>query len=247
MPSRLPIVALLTGVLFFAGISAIEDDNDCTRPVLSLTFDDGYENVYEQAAPILADHGVTATTYVITDHVGGTFENRSLMTWAQLEELHDRGWEIGSHTHTHPAMDTVSDDQLQDEINTSYATLQDRGLDPQTLAAPYGYSSSRVREAVMDRFDGFRITDWGPNNITDPDRGALKAYWLTADQSWSKTRPDVRDGLQTDGWAIIMLHSVSNTSSYHYNIDPATLEAIIAFAERNDIDIKPVAEVLREC
>lgn len=37
-----------------------------------LTFDDGFENFYTQAAPVLAEFGFPATVFVVTDQVGGT-------------------------------------------------------------------------------------------------------------------------------------------------------------------------------
>jgi peptidoglycan/xylan/chitin deacetylase (PgdA/CDA1 family) len=40
------------------------------RPLASVTFDDGYQDNFQFAAPILAKHGILATFFVITDLIG---------------------------------------------------------------------------------------------------------------------------------------------------------------------------------
>jgi peptidoglycan/xylan/chitin deacetylase (PgdA/CDA1 family) len=68
----------------------------------------------------------------------------------QLGELAEAGWEIGSHTCTHPHLDRVSDDaQLRAELVESKATVEERlGRDCATLAYPYGEYDERVIAAA---------------------------------------------------------------------------------------------------
>ena len=243
----------LLAVLFIGGILVIgltmtgqdTSESECP-PVISLTFDDGYESVYTKAAPMLDQQNVTATTYPVTSHIGDTFENRSTMTWAQLQDLEERGWEIGSHTRTHPDLRTLNESELDEEINGSYQDLTAHGLEPATLAAPYGQYDERVRDAVMERYDGFRITEWGTNNRSAPAPSQLSAYWPYDNTTWQDIRAQLDQDLNDGRWAIIMLHTVSNGSTYDYNIDPATLQSILTYAETRDIHIKPVADVLDE-
>ncbi len=44
-----------------------------TRPVAAITFDDGYEDVYENAFPVLTRKGIPAAMFVVTDLVGQPF------------------------------------------------------------------------------------------------------------------------------------------------------------------------------
>ena len=73
----------------------------------ALTFDDGYEDFFSQAFPILQRYGFSATVFLVTDLVGakskweGEQGNR-LLTWSQIETLHNAGVSFGSHTCTHP-------------------------------------------------------------------------------------------------------------------------------------------------
>lgn len=68
------------------------------KPIV-LTFDDGYEDNYVNALPVLESHHYVGTFFVITDAVE---ENRSgYMTWPQLKEMVRAGMEVGSHTLDH--------------------------------------------------------------------------------------------------------------------------------------------------
>src|SRR3712207_4348797 len=103
-------------------------------PKLAVTFDDAFKSVFDLAAPVLARAGVPGTVFVPTAHAGarrmvwpgidqwvGTEHEDELeaMSWADLRELADRGWEIGSHTRTHPHLTTVDDRTLADELEGS--------------------------------------------------------------------------------------------------------------------------------
>lgn len=246
MDHRTVLAGLVLASLLSTAMLADSGSSDRCDPVLSITFDDGYRSVHTEAFPVLQDLGVDATTYAITGRVGETFEGRPLMTWDQLRELHDAGWEVGSHTRTHPDLRNISDERLREEVMGSRQDLTDHGITPTTMAAPYGYTSDRVRRTVMESYDGFRVTEWGANNISSPDRGSLDAYWTHENMTWSQIGDEVINGTLEQGWGILMLHSVDASSDYAYSTDPSTLRDVVRTARANDIDIKPVAAVLDE-
>ncbi|MGE5139477.1 MAG: polysaccharide deacetylase family protein [Rudaea sp.] len=68
------------------------------RPIV-LTFDDGYDDNYQNAFPTLKDHGLTGTFFIITARAdAGSY---GYMNWAQIEEMAANGMEIGSHSVDH--------------------------------------------------------------------------------------------------------------------------------------------------
>lgn len=117
------------------------------RPVL-VTFDDGYADLATAGLPILARYGILATAYVITSRVGTRAADPSL-DWDQLADLRRNGFEIGSHSHTHQALDCLRPAWLPEEVAASKRVLED-GLRARvhTFAYPYGYHSRAVRRAV---------------------------------------------------------------------------------------------------
>lgn len=134
---------------------------------VAITFDDAYRSVLELAAPILRRHQMPATVFVPTgfpgrsgpmswtgiDHwVGSEHEQELLpLSWDELRELHARGWEIGSHTHTHPHLTTLDDDRLEAELRDSLQACEAAiGAPCRTLAYPYGDHDERVITATRE-------------------------------------------------------------------------------------------------
>ena len=132
---------------------------------LAITFDDAYRSVFELAFPVLRELGVPATVFVptafagsdapmswpgIDQWLGGDHESElRCMSWEQLGELTEAGWEIGSHTHTHPRLPELPDDALAAELARSREICAERlGRPCRSLAYPYGAHDERVLAAA---------------------------------------------------------------------------------------------------
>jgi len=121
-----------------------------------LTFDDGYENFFRHAFPILSRHGFAATVFVVTGEIGGAsrwdsgFET-SLMSWPQLAEISRHGIEIASHTVSHPHLTGVSPEETRRQLLQSRLELEDRlGVAVISCAYPYGDHNSLVRRLAEE-------------------------------------------------------------------------------------------------
>ena len=84
---------------------------------IALTFDDGYEDAYSNALPILQKYQMTATFYIIRDYT-----NRpEYMNQDQINNLTQAGFEIGSHSLSHPNLATASETTQHSQIFDSKA------------------------------------------------------------------------------------------------------------------------------
>lgn len=81
------------------------------KPII-LTFDDGYADAYTDALPILQKYQMTATFYIIRDYVG----RPEYMSQDQIDELQKDGFEIGSHTLSHPDLTKLNIDEAKKQI-----------------------------------------------------------------------------------------------------------------------------------
>jgi peptidoglycan/xylan/chitin deacetylase (PgdA/CDA1 family) len=133
--------------------------------VVAITFDDAFRSVYDIAFPLMRRLGLVGTVFVptawpdsdepmqwdgIDQWLGGPHEAElACMSWDQLRELRDAGWEISAHSHTHPRLTTVDDDRLADELRRSREICATRmGVTCESLAYPYGDVDARVIAAA---------------------------------------------------------------------------------------------------
>jgi peptidoglycan/xylan/chitin deacetylase (PgdA/CDA1 family) len=138
-----------------------------TKPII-LTFDDGYEDSYQYAYPLLQQYGYSGTFYIITGKVNWDGQ----MTWSQLRKMLAHGMQMGSHTVHHVDIGQVllnSHDEAQQELQVSQSTLQQKlGIVIQHFCYPSGepfkHGSWTLRQAVMSLLAENGYTD----ATTDP-------------------------------------------------------------------------------
>jgi peptidoglycan/xylan/chitin deacetylase (PgdA/CDA1 family) len=136
---RHPVVPLSAIVAALRGRGSIPDR------AVAITFDDGWQNQYDDALGVLRDHGFTATFFVYTKVIDN---GPGFMTWDELRQLKSAGMTIGSHTRTHPDL-TQKGVSLKSEIVGSREDIQKNlGTAPDLFAYPYGDWDDRVAEAV---------------------------------------------------------------------------------------------------
>lgn len=114
------------------------------KPVV-LTFDDGGLDNFTVAFPVLEQHGLTATFFVITGRVG----KEGQMEWRQLREMAARGMSIQSHSVSHPDLRGVSAARLKSELVDSRTAIAEAiGLPSYVLCYPSGAYNDRVIKAA---------------------------------------------------------------------------------------------------
>lgn len=143
----------------FTSLCDVIEDQSNGANRFAITFDDGYRSVYDHAFPLLRERNMTGTVYMVTDFIGGINEwdrragdmREHIMTKEQMCEMADAGFEIGSHTLSHPHLTAISDNQLALELADSKHKLEDMiGREVVSFSYPYGDRDPRVIQAAKD-------------------------------------------------------------------------------------------------
>jgi peptidoglycan/xylan/chitin deacetylase (PgdA/CDA1 family) len=180
------------------------------KKTVVVTFDDAFLSVKTHALPVLAAVGAPATVFVPTEYVsaeaplawagldhwqqGPAAPELTAMTWSDLGELAEAGWEIGSHTLRHPHLTSVDDDVLAEELGRSREDCARHiGHDVTSIAYPYGDVDERVVEGTRRAgYEAAAALEW-----PSPKSGLLR-YPRTGiyhGDSWARFR------LKIGGWS----------------------------------------------
>jgi peptidoglycan/xylan/chitin deacetylase (PgdA/CDA1 family) len=171
---------------------------------IALTFDDGFENFYTDAFPVLREFGFPATVFVVSGHCGGTnnwpagghqgIPSLPLMSWGRLAEMVRHGISLGVHTATHPSLPGIAEVRAREEMRRCQAMIQERiGAAADTLAYPYGDSNPRVRAIAAEYFGsayGTRLAFVG-GRLDSMDIPRIDAYYLR-NRQWFEKLHDAR-------------------------------------------------------
>jgi peptidoglycan/xylan/chitin deacetylase (PgdA/CDA1 family) len=128
-------------------------------PTAVITLDDGFQDNYENALPVLTRYSVPATVFLTVAYIGTdrlpTLTRTDFMPhpldWDEVKEMGMRGVEFGSHTLTHPMLSSVPTDVARREIAESKRALEDRLGSPVGLFCyPRGDFNDDVKRMVRE-------------------------------------------------------------------------------------------------
>jgi peptidoglycan/xylan/chitin deacetylase (PgdA/CDA1 family) len=147
---------------------------------LAITFDDGYRDNFENAAPVLEKLSLPATFFVVSQWIGSDVVpwwdreqgvRHPWMSWDQVRSLHRKGFDIGAHTRHHVDLGSVTGTQASEEICGSKIELENQLSSPVDLFAfPYGRPNNLVDEnRALVQAAGFRCCCSCFGGINDPE------------------------------------------------------------------------------
>ena len=164
-------------------IAALEGTSVLAGKSVAITFDDGFQDTFENAVPVLRGFGFTATFFLVSQLMGRSsawmeregYPSAHLMNWANARELLRDGFVLGSHSKTHPSLKLLEDAAICDEIDGSKRDLEDQlGVPIRYFAYPYGHLDDRARDVVeRSGYVAACSTQSGFNNVST-DRWGLR-------------------------------------------------------------------------
>jgi peptidoglycan/xylan/chitin deacetylase (PgdA/CDA1 family) len=226
--------------------------NPAPAAKISFTFDDGFASVATQAQPTLAKYGLTGTSYVITKCVGMTTipntcradTDRRYMTWAQIKQVQAAGWEIGSHTQTHPYLassdatdgqpNVLTPAQVSAELSGSKADLAAQGINATAFASPYGDYSNATLAQIAQYYTSHRGFADQNANLWPYNDYLLNNMPVQVGVTVAQVKAKIDTAIANKEWLILTFHDIAVNPSRNpddYQFSTANLDQIAAYVK----------------
>ena len=238
------------------------------RPLVSIAFDDGTGDIWNNAIPLLDAKGYKTTQFVVGRFIGTS----GFMTSNQLVNLSNQGHELASHSWTHPSLITLNSTKLHNETVTAQFNLrrmlpscvlsnrvgEERCFDQ--FAAPFGDVDQTVLNKLRSTYRSARGTEDGFNTLLVKHSGMTSPQsmhiqhrlhaqivinpWaggggVTELQAW------LNGAKRSKTWLVILYHRVKNQPDA-YGLTPAQFSAHLNAIEASGVCVTPMHKALNE-
>lgn len=215
---------------------------------VSITFDDGWDSTYEDAFPILQRYNYPATLFVLTGSIG---KYNDYMNWDQVNVLSKHGkWEIGSHTHTHPNLTTISPGQIEYELKHSTEILKSKGFNPIGFASPHGQFNDTALKIIKKHYkyhrNAWQVGLEGFNSIDNLDLYNISSIEITHDKSFEEKRWIIDKAITRDKWVVMHLHRVVKGRPKEFEISVESFEGLTEYLKSRNVKVVTIADFLKE-
>jgi len=138
-------------------IEALQNKQPLPDKVVAITFDDGYENIYENAHPILKEFAFPYTIFVNPPLIGNVGYQ---LDWQQVKTMANEGASFANHGSQHAHMLLKNQDESQEnwlnrtmqEIDTAETILKENlGYSLKYFAYPYGEFDSNLKTRLSSQ------------------------------------------------------------------------------------------------
>ena len=151
---------LKNNFVFYTAAELIEfyiENGEFPAKGISLTFDDGWQDNYTNAFPVLRELGIKATVFLVPSCIGRTSAKvvadgepaRAHLTEEQILEMSGHNIEFGSHTVNHLHLDKIAPAEIKYEVEESKKQIEELVQKPcKVFAYPAGFFTETARELV---------------------------------------------------------------------------------------------------
>lgn len=211
-------------------------------PIVTLTFDDFFTSFYDNAYPLFKKNNMSATMYLVNDDI----DKPGIMTKSQLKEISDYGFEIGSHTVTHPHLPLLSNTDLDNELKQSKDQISSYiNLPVDSFASPYGEYNSNVLNHIKQFYSSHRSVDVGYNTKDNFDKNNIKAMSVTSMTSPETVLGWVDEAIRNKAWLVLVYHDIVDNGPLYSNT-PDHLDKVLSGLKDRGVNVKTNKKALSE-
>ncbi len=218
------------------------------EPLVTVTFDDGFESIYKSALPLLQKYGIHSTQYI----VAGNTHDQNYVSWDQVGQIQQAGHEIACHTMTHADLTTLNDSDLEYQVHQCKVELGNRFGIIDDFASPYGAQNAKTIGVISKYFDSQRNTNGDPTNgVSDADvniadnfnRFDIIGVTVHNDTTIDELQKLIMYAKATNGWLVLTYHQADEGGS-QYAVDATKLEQQFKYLSSTNVRIVTLHDAL---
>ncbi|CAG7857234.1 hypothetical protein MCAMS1_01986 [biofilm metagenome] len=160
------VITLSKAVALLKDMSILQPNGDILPGIKSstvneqyvvVTFDDGLQDFYLKAYPILEKFGYTATVFLTTQFLNRAFiTGQNCLRSSEITELAEKGIEFGSHTVSHPLLVELAKEKINYELRESKKTVEQEIAQPISLFS-YPFRFPEENKQFINMLNGLLV------------------------------------------------------------------------------------------
>lgn len=222
-----------------------------TRGIVTLAFDDGWEEDVFTVLPVLKDFGFHATMFFATTFLESTPPSGPINESgpAAIHAMQADGHEIGGHSVTHPDLTTLSPADLDYELRHSKEYLESvaGAGQVQNLATPYGtYNDAVIAKAKELQYASLRSTDEGFNSKEDFDQYRIEVQNMQKTTTQAEFQSWIDQAKKDKSWLVLVYHRVATSSLEQFDTPEANFRPQMQYLKDSGVIVLTTQQALQE-
>lgn len=193
------------------------------EPLVTITFDDGWESVYTAAFVPMQEDGLLSTQYIMS----GSLDNPLYMSVAQLQSMQHAGHSIGGHTDTHADLTMLDDAGLYKELAGSQQKLQKNFGPIKDFTSPYGAYNTYTLQTIAKYYRSQKNAEGDPshdlnttlNTQTSFDPLNIKSFSVRNTTTLYDLQKLIDGAIKEKAWLVLTYHQV-DYSQETFSVNP---------------------------
>jgi peptidoglycan/xylan/chitin deacetylase (PgdA/CDA1 family) len=215
------------------------------RAIVTLSYDEMNSNVYTYGYPLFQKYGIKGNLYLLSSELG----TAGMMSKDQLFAYRDFGFEIGSHTVTHPNLPQITAAQLTTELKDSQTALSSYfGIPIPAFASPYGEYNDDLVNELKKYYTSHRTTDSGFNSKNNFDPYRIKAFSIESDMTADYVKSLIDRAVKDKTWLVLVYHDIrpDDGSGDLWTTTPANMETVLSYLKTNNVTTLTTSQAVSE-
>lgn len=200
------IVCLILMAIFLITNNPVFDRSNSSgfkKPLVTITFDDGYESQFRTSWPVLDKYGYKGTFFITT----GFLNTDYFMSDWMVQSLKNNGNQIAAHTVTHPHLISLSDEEIEKELYDPQVYLRSAfDINSYDFSAPFGEVDNRVLDRIRYYYRSHRGVLSGYNRKDNFDIYNLLVQNVLLTTTTEEVRSWLEETKNSNAWLILVYH-----------------------------------------